>query len=119
MKYIPAIVLMACCSLGRAAEPFDRVTWEMDGPVLFPGKTLQPDPAYRGQWLVAGDLDNDGQAEIVTARNDQQIVTTVLANKLDGSVLWRWGQANAGRYHLGYDVPVQLYDLDGDGQLEV
>ena len=100
-------------------QPFECITWETDAPVLMPWKTLRPDPAYHGEWLVAGDLDGDGTTEIVTARNDRQIVTTVLASRLDGSVLWRWGTPNTGKAELGYDVPVQIYDLNGDGRTEV
>ncbi len=101
------------------AEPFKRIAEKTSGPVVMPWKSLHPDRAYHGQWLVAGDLDGDGLAEIVTARNDKQSVTTVLVMRLDGSVLWRWGKPDTGAQGIGYDVPVQIYDLDGDGRNEV
>lgn len=101
------------------AGAFERNAWELDGPKQSPWKTIEPDPAYHGQWLVAGDLDGDGQAELVSARQQNQLVTTVLAMRLDGSVLWRWGRANAGKAQLAYDVPVQVYDMDEDGRAEV
>lgn len=103
----------------RAAEPFDVIVAKTDAPLLMPWKTIRPDPEYHGQWLVAGDLDGDGQAEIVTARHADQRVMTVLALKLDGSVLWHWGQAGTGKQGLYSDVPVAIYDLDGDGRQEV
>lgn len=106
-------------TLTASPEAFHLNAWELDGPVLMPWRTIEPDAAYHGQWLVAGDLDGDGTAEIVTARQDQQRVTTVLATKLDGSVLWHWGEANTGRPQLGYDVPVQIYDLTGDEHPQV
>jgi hypothetical protein len=102
-----------------AAEPFDVTASKTDGPIVMPWKTIRPDQAYHGQWLVAGDLDGDGQAELVTARHTDQRVTTVLAMKLDGTVLWRWGKPNTGNQGLYCDVPVQIYDLDGDGRQEV
>ena len=46
-------------------------------------------------------------------------MTTVLAIQLDGKTLWHWGQPNTGVPQLAYDVPVQIYDLDGDGNPEV
>ena len=88
------------------------------GPVVMPWKSFaHPDPAYVGGWFVAGDLDGDGEAEFVTARNAGQRVTAMIAFKMDGSVLWRWGRG--GGADLSFDVPVQLFDLDGDGAAEV
>jgi hypothetical protein len=43
----------------------------------------------------------------------------VVVSKLDGSVLWRWGRPNTGRQGLGYDVPVQIYDLQDKGKSDV
>jgi hypothetical protein len=119
---IRLLIAFALCSsfAGLAlAEPFEKNAWELDGPVSLPWKIIDPDLAYHGQWLVAGDLDGDGKAEILTARQDRQEVTTLLATRLDGSTLWHWGEPNAGKQKLGYDVPVQIYDLDGDGKPEV
>ncbi len=106
-------------SLARAEAPFEKNVWELDGPEVLPWKTIKPDPAYHGQWLVAADLDGDGKAELLTARQTKQNVTTLLATRLDGSTMWHWGTANSGSPVLGYDVPVQIYDLDGDGKPEV
>ena len=114
-----AAVLTAVLPVLATAEPFKHNAGELDGPVAAPWKTITPDPAYHGQWLVAGDLNSDGQAEIVTARQDKQRVTTVLATQLDGSVLWRWGKANTGAPQLSYDVPVQIFDLDSKNGPEV
>ena len=86
----------ALAGMASAADIFERNAWELKGPTLLPWKTIDPDPDYSGQWLVAGDLNGDGRAEIVTARQDKQLVTTVLATQLDGTVLWRWGQADTG-----------------------
>lgn len=116
------VSLLTCCLAqpGLAADkPFDRVASKMDGPMVEPWRTLRPDKAYHGQWLVAGDLDGDNVAEIVTVRNDSQVVTAMIATKLDGSTLWTWGTPNGGKQGLGYDVPVQIYDHDGDGRNEV
>ncbi len=92
---------------------------ETDGPAVRPWRTLELATECAGMWLVAGDLDGDGAAEIVSARNRNQAVTAVSAYKLDGTRLWSWGEPNAGRAGLTYDVPLQLYDLDGDGCDEV
>ncbi|HOX38916.1 MAG TPA: hypothetical protein PL033_13075 [Candidatus Brocadiia bacterium] len=100
-------------------KPFVCDTASGEAPIVQPWKSFEPDPAFHGQFLVAGDLDGDGKAEIVTARNDNQRVTAVIACKLDGKVLWKWGEANAGGVGIAYDIPLQTYDLDGDGKSEV
>lgn len=88
-------------------------------PLTSPWRSIQLPADLSGQWLVAGDLDGDGTLEFVTARNHQQSVTAMSAVKLDGSLLWTWGEAGAGSSKLTYDVPVQVYDIDGDGKQEV
>lgn len=92
-------------------------------PRLQPWKRVPLDPAYSGAWTLTGDVDGDGQAEIVTARNvntvDVHYTSTVVAQRLDGTVLWHWGDPAVGRRGLHHDVACQLHDWDGDGKLEV
>ena len=116
-----AILASLVIGLGQlpAAQPFEVDASSAPGPEVLPWKSFEPDPAYHGQWLVAGDLDGDGQAEIVTARHKDQRVTAVLASRLDGTTLWHWGEPNTGGQGLYCDVPVHLYDLDRDGRDEV
>ncbi len=92
-------------------------------PVIQPWKTIKLDPAYRGGWLVVGDLTGDGTAEVVSARNgvpgrDIHYTSSVVAHRLDGSVLWKWGDPDA-RNAIHHDVACQIYNLDGDGRNEV
>ena len=65
-----------------------------------PWKVVNLDPAYGGQWVAAGDVDGDGQVEIVSAENvnkdDIHYTSTAVAQKLDGTVLWRWGNPDIG-----------------------
>jgi hypothetical protein len=118
-------VIKAACA-GAQPTPFIvRCNDVPDDEVrhVLPWRTIQLDPLYRGAWIVAGDLDGDGQAEIVSARNHDQddvhYTSSVVIHRLDGSVLWRWGQAEAGRNQLHHDVAAQVYDWDGDGVNEV
>ncbi|MTI94741.1 MAG: hypothetical protein FH749_04515 [Firmicutes bacterium] len=66
---------------------------------------------------MAGDLTGDGQVELVTAQNadrfDNHHTTTVCAQRLDGTVLWRWGDPNAGKKGRSFDVACQIYDWRG------
>lgn len=110
----PRPKLYSVTSDGPSDAPVARIT---------PWRTIQLDPDLRGAWLVAGDLDQDGEAELVSARNhdqdDTHYTSSVVVHRLDGSVLWRWGQAADGRNKLHHDVAAQVYDWDGDGRPEV
>ncbi len=92
-------------------------------PRLEAWKTIPLDPDYGGLWVVAGDVDGDGAVEIVSAENfnegDVHHTSAVVAHKLDGSVLWRWGDPDVGRKKWHHDVACQIHDWDGDGKNEV
>ncbi|MBN1349262.1 hypothetical protein JXJ21_07625 [candidate division KSB1 bacterium] len=92
-------------------------------PRIMPWKIIELDSAYAGSWIVAGDVDGDGEVEILSARNvdqnDVHYTCSVIAYKLDGTLLWRWGQPEIGRNPLHHDVACQIYDWDGDGRNEV
>ena len=92
-------------------------------PVVKPWKRITLDPEYAGSWIVADDVDGDGQVEIVSAKNfdaaDIHHTSSVVVHRLDGSVLWTWGDPKAGRNELHHDVACQIHDWDGDGRNEV
>jgi len=78
---------------------------------------------YGGEWVLMGDLDLDGDLELVSTRNhlrhDYHDVTSICAQKDDGTVLWTWGEANQGVESRSYDVACQIHDLEEEGKLEV
>lgn len=92
-------------------------------PLIQPWRVVQLEPEYGGQWVVAGDLDGDGEVEIVSAenvnRNDVHYTSAAVAQELDGTVLWRWGVPDVGRKTWHHDVACQIHDWDGDDKLEV
>jgi hypothetical protein len=92
-------------------------------PRLSPTHTITLDPSHAGEWVVLGDVDGDGEMEIVSARNvdenDVHFTSAVVAQRFDGTVLWRWGNPAIGRAELHHDVACQIYDWDGDGLNEV
>lgn len=100
-------------------------TGEVDSniPLIQPYKIVPLDPDYGGQWVIAGDVDGDGAVEIVSSENynkdDVHYTTTAVAQNLDGSVLWRWGNPDVGRKNWHHDVACQIHDWDGDGKNEV
>ena len=114
-----------------AAEPQTPKPFETDArgvpsgeaPVVKPWRVITVDPQYGGYWVVAGDVDGDGQVEIVAARNfnknDSHFTSAIAVQRLDGSVLWRWGDPQTGRPNLHHDVACQIHDLDNNGANEV
>ena len=88
-------------------------------PLVEPWHAITVDAQYGGHWVVAGDVDGDGRVEIVSARNvnrgDNHFTSAAVAQRLDGSVLWRWGDPAVGRANLHHDVACQIHDLDADG----
>lgn len=129
-KHIGFFVLIILCAvLCDAAETprlFDVTDIEKPAADILqiePWKVVPLDAEYGGKWVVAGDLDGDGQAEIVSAENfnqdDTHYTSAVVAQKLDGSLMWRWGDPNIGRKNWHHDVACQIHDWDGDGKNEV
>ena len=107
-------------------QPFHtdvRGTPSGNAPVVKPWRVITVDPQHGGHWVVAGDIDGSGQIEIVSAQNfnegDNHFTSAAVAQRLDGSVLWRWGDPKIGRRGLHHDVACQIHDLDRDGVNEV
>ena len=115
-----------CCAKSTEFTYFDTQdvgTPDSSVPLIRPWKTVTLDPEYAGQWMVAADVDADGEVEIVSAENvntgDVHYTSTAVVQKLDGSVLWRWGDPDIGRKNWHHDVACQVHDWNGDGRIEV
>ena len=88
---------------------------------------LQTPPGYTPNDASAGDLDGDGEYEIVLhqaarGRDNSQAGTTeppiLEAYKLDGTLLWRINLGRNIREGAHY-TQFMVYDFDGDGRAEV
>lgn len=88
--------------------------------------TIDISAAGHGKGLL-GDLDGDGRMEIVFARADGDIddryvphqVVCLTAYRLTGELLWQRGTTKGKPGNFGSDFPVQIYDIDQDGKLEI
>nr|WP_165842190.1 rhamnogalacturonan lyase [Paenibacillus xerothermodurans] len=103
----------------------------LDVPLQKPADGINADGstfAYNANDASVGDLDGDGQYELVlkwdpsnAKDNSQKGVTGevfVDAYKLDGTFLWRIGLGRNVRAGAHY-TQLMVYDLDGDGKAEV
>lgn len=77
--------------------------------------------------MLLGDLNGDGRMELLMVQPDNRQdvryiphqVQCLTAFDLQGNVLWQAGKPDPGAGRQGSDYPAQIYDLDGDGRLEV
>ncbi len=73
-----------------------------------------------------GDLDGDGQTDMLIAQNVRKAsqnsfdhISCLTAVTLDGKVLWQIGRPDPYNDVLANDTPFQIHDIDGDGAAEV
>ena len=115
------VVLCAMSQLLSWRTPGHGEDWTTSGPgaeeEVAPSKVIEAPAGREAEWLAIGDLDNDGDLDFLTARNSNQAVIALTAYDRDGNVMWKWGEG--GSPIIVYDVPVQIYDIDGDGKNEV
>jgi len=93
-------------------------------PVVW--KKLRTDGFGVGRNLRFGDLDGDGQMDILFCqpvhhgpKDANSEVSCLTAMTLEGKLLWQIGQPDPWKDHLSNDVAFQIHDLDGDGRNEV
>jgi rhamnogalacturonan endolyase len=113
---------------GREQEPSARFTLPANAPVRqYLSIPLQTPSGYTPNDASVGDLDGDGEYEIVLhqtgrGRDNSQAGMTdppvLEAYKLDGTLMWRINLGKNIREGAHY-TQFMVYDLDGDGKAEV
>jgi len=68
-----------------------------------------------------GDLNGDGAPDLLFVQNDYgtRAITCLTATTIYGNILWQRGEPSPEHGFIYGDLPVQIYDWDGDGRNEV
>ena len=80
---------------------------------------------YGSPVLRFGDLNGDGQVEALVVQEDASggqdkiNITCLTAIDLEGKILWQVGKPDRHNVYDSGDTPIQIHDIDGDGQAEV
>ncbi len=79
-----------------------------------------------GRNVRFGDLDGDGQRDMLFAQNVRKAlansfdhISCLTAVNLDGKILWQLGRPDPYNDVLANDTPFQIHDVNGDGKNEV
>ena len=80
-----------------------------------------------GRNLRFGDLNNDGQTDLLVGQvihhnspsDSHSELSCLTAMTFDGDILWQNGKPDPEKNHLTNDVGFQIHDIDNDGKNEV
>ncbi|HAX43092.1 MAG TPA: hypothetical protein PLF84_03210 [Bryobacteraceae bacterium] len=110
--------------LARREGELERLRAANPKPVLW--KKFATPGFGAGRNVRFGDLDGDGQVEMLFAQNLPRVrgdafdhIQCLTAVDLNGKVLWQKGKPHESLGLLTNDTPFQIHDLDGDGKHEV
>jgi rhamnogalacturonan endolyase len=99
-----------------------RQELHLDGhPSMVRWKALDIKAFGSDQNVRLGDLTGDGNKELlfVRSRKKGKGIACITAANLDGRLLWQYGDPSLSFNEMGGEIPVQIHDVDGDGQREV
>ncbi|MGD9494958.1 MAG: hypothetical protein AB7Y46_01485 [Armatimonadota bacterium] len=76
---------------------------------------------FGAQTVRVGDLNGDGAPDLLFVQSiyGTRQITCLTATTIAGDVLWQFGEPDAANGVIYSDLPVQVYDWDGDGRNEV
>jgi rhamnogalacturonan endolyase len=79
-----------------------------------------------GRNIRLGDLDGDGQLDMLIAQNIPRVrgdafdhISALTAINFDGKILWQTGRPDVRNALLTNDTSIQIHDIDADGKQDV
>jgi outer membrane protein assembly factor BamB len=76
---------------------------------------------FGSEYICIGDLNRDGAPDLLFAQSlrPTREITCLTATTITGQMLWQHGTPDARNGAIYSDLPVHVYDWDGDGATEV
>lgn len=115
--------------LENTANAYQQEMTRLQGknPKMVLWKKIKTEGFGVGRNLRFGDLNNDGQVDVLVGqvvhhdwpRNTHAELSCLTAMTFDGDILWRTGKPDPEKDQLSNDVGFQIHDLDNDGKNEV
>jgi rhamnogalacturonan endolyase len=97
-----------------------------ENPKPKPWKKFDTPKFGAGRNVRFGDLDGDGQLDMLIAQNIPRVrgdafdhISCLTAINFEGKILWQSGRPDPRNGLLTNDTPFQIQDMDGDGRNEV
>jgi hypothetical protein len=92
-----------------------------DHPQMVRWKYLDIREFASNQNLRLGDLTGDGNKELAFIQDGDSPESPpfIAVLNLNGDMLWKYGQSVSMEPGAGEELPVQIHDLDGDGEREL
>ncbi len=89
-----------------------------------PWKLVKLDTTYGNGYVKFEDVNNDGEVEVISGRSNQYTTrdaayASVCVQKMDGTVLWTYGNPADGTASAAGEGGMIIYDIDQDGQKEI
>lgn len=76
---------------------------------------------FGAEQVRIGDLNSDGAPDLLFVQSvyGTRAITCLTATTILGEILWQTGTPSPDNGNIYSDLPVQIYDWDGDGRNEV
>ena len=109
-------VLVGAIAVGAAAEQASPRQAHSDVELI---QEIDLEDFGSSTGLRLGDLTGDGRLDFALAQHENQNVTCITAMDFMGEILWQEGTPDRSNISTHHDLPIQIYDLTGDGANEV
>ena len=76
---------------------------------------------FGAETVRIGDLNADGAPDLLFVQSHfgSRSITCLTATSISGQLLWQFGEPSPDNGRIYADLPVQIYDWDGDGRNDV